>query len=42
VSIDRLRSVHAASHSAAGLSVAMAAELCSVLPVEGRTFFFGT
>lgn len=32
VSIDRLRSVHAAAHPAGGLSPAMAAELCSVLP----------
>jgi integrase/recombinase XerD len=32
VSIDRLRAVHAATHPAAGLSTAMAAELCAVLP----------
>lgn len=32
VSIDRLRAVHAASHPAAGFSVALASELCSVLP----------
>jgi integrase/recombinase XerD len=32
VSIDRLRAVHAASHPAAGLDVAMASELCAVLP----------
>jgi len=40
VSIDALRSVHAASHPAAGLDVAMAAELCRVFPgqfpSEGR------
>lgn len=35
VSIDRLRSVHARCHPAAGLDVAMASELCSMLP-EGR------
>lgn len=43
VSIDRLRMVHAAAHPAAGLSVAMADELCAVLPtmrsaVEPRHF----
>jgi integrase/recombinase XerD len=32
VSIDRLRSVHARCHPAAGLDVAMASELCSMLP----------
>lgn len=32
VSIDRLRSVHATCHPASGLSVAMASELCTVLP----------
>jgi len=32
VSIDRLRLVHAAAHPAAGLNVAMASELCTVLP----------
>lgn len=32
VSIDRLRAVHAASHPGAGLSTAMATELCTVLP----------
>jgi integrase/recombinase XerD len=37
VSIDRLRIVHAATHPAAGLNVAMATELCSVLPDRGRT-----
>ena len=37
VSIDRLRAVHAASHPAAGLNVAMATELCSVLPEGGLT-----
>jgi len=34
VSIDRLKVVHAASHPASGLSVAMAAELCAVLPTQ--------
>jgi integrase/recombinase XerD len=32
VSIDRLRLVHAATHPAAGLNVAMASELCTLLP----------
>ena len=32
VSIDRLRAVHANCHPAAGLSVAMASELCGALP----------
>jgi integrase/recombinase XerD len=32
VSIDRLRTVHASCHPAAGLSVAMASELCTALP----------
>jgi integrase/recombinase XerD len=32
VSIDRLRAVHASSHPAAGLNVALATELCAVLP----------
>jgi integrase/recombinase XerD len=32
VSIEKLRAVHAASHPAAGLSVAMASELCTALP----------
>ncbi len=32
VSIERLRTVHAACHPAAGLNVAMASELCAVLP----------
>jgi integrase/recombinase XerD len=32
VSIDRLRAVHALSHPAAGLDVAMAAELCTFIP----------
>ncbi len=32
VSIDRLRAVHAGSHPAAGLSTAMATELCAALP----------
>jgi hypothetical protein len=35
VSIDHLRAVHAASHPAAGLDVALAAELCEVLPQSG-------
>jgi integrase/recombinase XerD len=35
VSIDRLRAVHSVSHPAAGLSVAMAAELAAVLPSGG-------
>jgi len=37
VSIDRLRVVHAATHPAAGLNVAMASELCAVLPDGGRS-----
>lgn len=32
VSIERLQAVRAAAHQASGLSTAMAAELCSVLP----------
>ncbi len=32
VSIERLQAVHAATHPASGLSTAMAAELCAVLP----------
>jgi hypothetical protein len=36
VSIDRLRAVHARSHPAAGLDVAMASELCSMLPERAR------
>ena len=32
VSIDRLRAIHAKCHPAAGLDVAMASELCSLLP----------
>ncbi len=36
VSIERLRAVHAASHPAAGLTVADAPELCSALP-EARS-----
>lgn len=35
VSIDRLRVVHASAHPTAGLSVAMATELCAVLPQGG-------
>jgi integrase/recombinase XerD len=34
VSIERLRTVHANCHPAAGLNVAMASELCSLLPKE--------
>jgi integrase/recombinase XerD len=40
VSIDRLRLVHATSHRAAGLNVAMASELCAALP--RRTLTPGT
>jgi integrase/recombinase XerD len=36
VSIERLRSVHARCHPAAGLDVAMASELCSMLPEDTR------
>jgi integrase/recombinase XerD len=36
VSIERLRSVHSRCHPAAGLDVAMASELCSMLP-EGSS-----
>ena len=36
VSIERLRSVHARCHPASGLDVAMASELCSMLP-EGAS-----
>lgn len=36
VSIDRLRSVQVRSHPATGLDVAMAAELCSMLPEGSR------
>jgi integrase/recombinase XerD len=36
VSIDQLRSVHARCHPAAGLDVAMASELCSMLPDGSR------
>ncbi|HWD56588.1 MAG TPA: tyrosine-type recombinase/integrase [Acidimicrobiales bacterium] len=32
VSIDRLRAVHASCHPAAGLNVALASELCALLP----------
>jgi hypothetical protein len=35
VSIDRLRIVRASAHPAAGLGVAMAPELCAVLPQGG-------
>ena len=34
VSIDRLRAVHARTHPAAGLNVAMAAEICNLLPAH--------
>jgi hypothetical protein len=34
VSIDRLRQVHATTHPAAGLNVAMASELCALLPYQ--------
>ncbi len=37
VSIDRLRAVHATTHPAAGLDVAMASELCAVLPSAGTS-----
>ncbi len=37
VSIDRLRAVHSATHPAAGLDVAMATELRTVLPGGGQT-----
>ena len=36
VSIDRLRSVHARCHPGAGLNVAMASELCSMLPERAQ------
>src|ERR1700722_325184 len=36
VSIDRLRAVHARCHPAAGLDIAMASELCSMLPEGSR------
>jgi hypothetical protein len=36
VSIERLRVVHAAAHPAAGLDVAMATEICAVLPSTTR------
>jgi integrase/recombinase XerD len=36
VSIERLRSVHARCHPAAGLDIAMASELCSMLPERAR------
>jgi len=42
VSIDRLRTVHAATHPAAGLSVAMASELCTVLPATGTALLRST
>ena len=37
VSIDHLRVVHARTHPAAGLSTAMATELCTVLPGQPGT-----
>jgi integrase/recombinase XerD len=42
VSIDRLRTVHAATHPAAGFSVAMASELCTVLPESGMSILRST
>ena len=36
VSIDRLRTVHAQTHPAAGLNVAMAAEICTLHPNQTR------
>lgn len=39
VSIDRLRIVHASCHPASGLNVAMAEELCDVLPGMRPTVF---
>ncbi len=41
VSIERLRSVHAICHPAAGLNVAMATELCSALPNVRNAFQSG-
>ena len=38
VSIDRLRAVHATTHPAAGLDVAMASELCALLPAGASIF----
>jgi hypothetical protein len=40
VSIDRLRSVHATTHPAAGLSVATAAELFTLLPQAPSAVLF--
>jgi integrase/recombinase XerD len=40
VSIDRLRAVHARCHPAAGLDIAMASELCSMLPEGSRGLEF--
>jgi integrase/recombinase XerD len=42
VSIERLRAVHATAHPAAGLSVAMATELCELLPVGGLGAVIGS
>ena len=36
VSIDRLRRIHATTHPAAGLDVAMATELRSIIPHTAR------
>jgi integrase/recombinase XerD len=41
VSIDRLRTIHASAHPAAGLGVAMATELCAVLPQGGLSIGIG-
>lgn len=41
VSIDRLRSVHARCHPASGLDVAMASELCAMLPDGARSIELG-
>jgi integrase/recombinase XerD len=38
VSIDRLRTVHSTCHPAAGLNVAMASELCALLPEPAGHF----
>jgi len=37
VSIDRLRTIHAQTHPAAGLNVAMASEICTLLPTQTTT-----
>jgi integrase/recombinase XerD len=38
VSIDRLRAVHSSAHPAAGLDVAMASELCTLMPRSDSIF----